>query len=137
MAKLRGLRDRRDLLDERGRFDRGESAQQHRAVFELLTIIVEQRNHRAPWTMIPKTPLDALRADALTGTSPGARLADMLYGDQPVSLGLNSRPEESVPRPEDLQFEQAVPIRTGSSPDPASKLCVVCKGAVTDQYFHA
>jgi hypothetical protein len=54
-----------------------------------------------------------------------------------VSLGLNSPVKEIVPRPEDLQFEHAVPIPGAAPAASENKLCVPCQTAIIDQYFHA
>ena len=54
-----------------------------------------------------------------------------------ISLGLNSPVKEIVPRPEELQFEHAVPVPGTAPATSEHKLCVPCRAAITDQYFHA
>jgi hypothetical protein len=55
----------------------------------------------------------------------------------PISLGLNTPPSrEPIPQPEDLQFEQAVPVRDASS-QVQQRTCLVCKTALAGEYFHA
>lgn len=53
--------------------------------------------------------------------------------EPPISLGLNARPATpaNLARPEDLQFEHAIPLNT------SSQLCAACKTALTGQYFQA
>jgi hypothetical protein len=64
----------------------------------------------------------------------------MAEDEPPISLGLNQPPAGSataptVIRPEDLQFEQAIPIGTPIA-RPVT-FCAACKSAIAGQYFHA
>jgi len=54
-----------------------------------------------------------------------------------ISLGLNSPVKEIVPRPEELQFEHAVPVAGAAPAISEHKICIPCRTAITDQYFHA
>lgn len=63
----------------------------------------------------------------------------MTENEPPITLGLNSSPASgadsaSVVRPEELQFDRAVPLSSATAPQTA---CAVCRSAIAGQYFQA
>ncbi len=60
--------------------------------------------------------------------------------EPPISLGLNQPPPGSEPvpavvRPEDLQFEQAIPLNNALAQP--TTVCAACKSGISGQYFQA